>query len=108
MLQVGFGRVCITPDFPVCLAGGGHSKRIFTNVLEDIYVTCVALTDETGSTALVLSQDLVSSGDPYMTPTRQSVSEATGVPFDHIFLSSTHTHSAPTPYPNGAGNEEFI
>ena len=108
MLQVGFGRVCITPDFPVCLAGGGHAKRIVTNVLEDIFVTCVAITDEGGNTALLLTQDLVSSGDPYMTPTRRAVAQATGVPFENIFLSSTHTHSAPTPYPDGIGNEEFM
>lgn len=108
MLQVGFGRVCITPDFPVTLAGGGHAKRIFTNVLEDIFVSCVAFTDEAGNTALMLTQDLVSSGDPYMTPTRQAVSAATGVPFENIFLSSTHTHSAPTPYPNGVENEAFM
>lgn len=108
MLQVGFGRACITPKEPVCLAGGGHPRRIFTSILEDIYVTCVAVTDDAGVTALMLVQDLVSSGDPYMTPTRQSVSDATGVPFDHIFLSSTHTHSAPTPYPNGVGNETFM
>ena len=107
MLQIGFGRVCITPDFPVCLAGGGYPKRIFTQVLEDIYVTCIAITDNRNETALLLTQDLVSTADVYANPTRSKLSDATGVPVDHIFLASTHTHSAPTPYP-GVGNEEFM
>ena len=108
MLRIGFGRVCITPDFPVCLAGGGYPKRIVTQVLEDIYVTCIAITDQRNETVLLLTQDLVSTADVYANPTRQKVSDATGVPMENILLSSTHTHSAPTPYPNPVGQEAFM
>ena len=108
MLKVGFGRKCITPDFPVCLAGGGLPNRLQTNVLDDVYVTCVAITDEAGKTALVFTQDLVATLDALTESTRQMLTEATGIPGKYIQFASTHTHSAPTTYPGGVGAEEFI
>lgn len=108
MMKVGFGRKCITPDFPVCLAGGGLPKRLQTKVLEDIFVTCVAMTDEAGRTALLFTQDLVATLDAATEPARQMLTEATGIPGAYIQFASTHTHSAPTTYPGGFGCEEFM
>ena len=108
MLKVGFGRKCITPDFPVCLAGGGLPTRLQTKVLEDVYVTCVAITDDSGKTALVFTQDLVATLDSTTEPVRQMLTEKTGIDGKYIQFSSTHTHSAPTTYPGGYGCEEFI
>lgn len=92
-LLVGFGRVDITPDFPVYISGGNVPNRISTEVKDRIYITCVAITDEKGNTALLISQDLV--GADIAHSTRQKISEATGVPFKNIMISATHTHSAP-------------
>jgi len=108
MLKVGFGRACITPDFPVCLAGGGYPKRLQTKVLEDVYVTCVALTDENEKTTLLFTQDLVATVDSTTAEARRQVEEATGIPGGLIQFTSTHTHSAPTVYPGGYGYEEFM
>ena len=107
MIKVGFGRVCITPDFPVCLVGGGAPQRIHKGVLEDIYVTCVALTDESGTTALLYSQDVVSSM-PYMCDLgREAVTKATGVCPEMIQFTATHTHSSAPVYANNEGHERF-
>ena len=57
-IQVGFGRQVMTPDFPCWLAGGGYPKRIHTNVLEDVFAHCVAITDEKGVTALIFALDM--------------------------------------------------
>ena len=108
MLKVGFGRACITPDFPVCLAGGGLPTRLQTKVLEDVYVTCIAFTDEAGQQALLFTQDLVCTLDSATHPVRQKLVEATGIPGEYIQFSATHTHSAPTTYPGGHGREEFM
>ena len=94
-IQVGFARQVMTPDFPCWLAGGGYPKRIFTDILEDIYAHCVAITDETGNTALIFALDIISTGAPITNALRETAGEAAGVPVDHIFCSAIHTHSAP-------------
>ena len=93
---VGFGRTCITPTESVPLAGYGNtSTRMSSNVLNDLYATCVAFRDAYGHTALMFHLDLICCNGEVMTPARQMISEATGVPFDYIHTSAPHSHSTP-------------
>ena len=107
-VSVGFGRENITPDFPVLLAGGGYSKRISTNLLDALFVSCIAFTDADGSTALIASQDLLGTYDGYTLPAREAVAKATGIPFDRIFFSASHTHSGPTLNQTAPGGPEML
>lgn len=92
--QVGFGRVKITPEFGVPLGGYGNTHlRISNRVVTDLWVSCVAITDEEGNTLLLLSQDLVSS--TWANEVRQILSSATGIPREYIILAATHTHCGP-------------
>lgn len=94
VFQVGFGRTVITPAFGVPLAGYGNTHlRVSEEVLNDLMVTCVAITDTEGNDLLLLSQDLVNS--VWATEIRQLISSATGIPADHIIFASTHTHCGP-------------
>lgn len=96
---VGFGRVCITPKESVPLAGYGNtSKRMSQSVDSDLYTTCVAFTDEEGQTLLTVTNDLILSTESWTLPARQRMSQATGVPVEHILVSATHTHSGPDMY----------
>lgn len=91
--QVGFGRTDITPTSPMPMAGYGQTdKRLHQNVLDKIYATCLAITDETGETVLLFHTDLINSSQHL--DVRAQVQQATGVPTDHIMLGSTHTHSS--------------
>ena len=93
-IQVGFGRVDITPDYSVPLAGYGQThKRMSTGVSERIYATCVAITEEGGNTLLLISQDLIDS--TWAIPAQEAISAATGVPVENIMVAGTHTHAAP-------------
>jgi len=95
-LQVGFGRIDITPLEPVPLRGYGNtSKRISNNVLSKLYATCVAFTDCDSNTVLMFHNDLCGSPEEVVTPIREAISTATGIPFSHIMVGATHTHSAP-------------
>jgi len=97
MLQAGFGRAVITPKTSVPLGGYGNTlKRMSQTVLDDLMATCVALTDETGETLLLISLDLTNSSDAK--PIRAAVARATGVPEAQIMVAATHTHSAPDLY----------
>ena len=106
-LQVGFAREDITPVEPVLLYGGGNPNRVSDNVLDYLYVTCVAVTDKEGSTQLFITQDTCDSNEKFATPAREEISKKTGVPVDNIIISATHTHSGPTMTGEKTGVQEF-
>lgn len=92
----GFGRVCITPTAPVPLGGYGNSSlRVSETVDSDLYCTCLAFTGTNGQTVLLMSCDLGNTWRDWSDPGRQAASDATGVPYENIIISSTHTHEGP-------------
>lgn len=91
-LEVGFGRVNITPDYPMNIAGGAATVTS-KGYLDPIYITFIALR-YSEEIFLVSTMDLVGAYEEYSEPARNFVSQATGVPKDHIVLNSTHTHSS--------------
>lgn len=96
MLQIGYARVDITPEESVPLAGYGNTlARMSQNILSRLYTTCIAITDGDGTTAILFHNDLITTPVEFATPIRQEVSAATGVPFGHIMITATHTHSGP-------------
>ena len=95
-LSVGFGRVDISPTEPTPLRGYGYSSgRMSSNILDPLYATCIAISDNLGTTVLLYTLDLTNSFTEVINAARQQISEVTGIPFDAILVSSTHTHSAP-------------
>ena len=97
-LLAGFGRQCITPDFPVHISGYGDDEiRMSEGVRDDMYVTCVAITDG-DDTVLLYTNDMLSINDGMTNEVRKLVSPATGVPGSHIFCGATHSHSGPLLY----------
>lgn len=91
-LQVGYGRVNITPDYPVAMAGGA-ATRIADTYLDPLYITFIALRQQE-ETFLIATMDFVGAYEEYSEPARVAVSQATGIPEDHIILNATHTHAS--------------
>lgn len=97
-LNVGFGRVDITPDFPVSIAGYSDDEtRISEGVLEHIYVTCIAMTAG-AETVLLYTIDNLSVYRKEADIIREYVSPKVGVAPEKIFFTATHCHTAPTNY----------
>jgi len=96
-LQVGFGRVDISPAESVPLRGygGNTSDRMSTEVADPIYATCLAFTDETDKTVLVFYLDFHGCVGDTMLYARSKISKATGIPMGQIMITSTHMHSSP-------------
>lgn len=95
-IYAGFGRRDITPVESVPMAGFGNTSfRKHTVVLDQLYATCVALTDENDSTVLLYHIDLISLPRYADTQIREAVTAATGIGAERIILGCTHTHSAP-------------
>lgn len=94
-LTIGYAKVEILPDYSIPLGGFGNTSRRMSTGYEIMpYATCAALTDEADNTVLVYGIDL---GEAYPTAYpgyRARISEAVGIPEDHIFLSNSHTHAA--------------
>ena len=95
-LFAGYSRQVVEPTESIPLGGYSNElKRFHTAMTEDICITSVALTDENDSTILMIGADICTVSAPVAEPGRKRVSEATGIPEDHIFIAATHTHSAP-------------
>lgn len=91
-IEIGYGRVDITPDYPVGMAGSAAS-RLSEGALDPLYMTFIALRQEE-RTLLVATMDLVGAYEEYTAPTRTHISLATGIPEEYVILNSTHTHSS--------------
>jgi len=92
---VGYARENITPEHSVPLAGYGNtSLRRSENVLDPICATCVALTVG-ADTVLLYTTDLLWCILPWTEEIRERLHKEAGIPENHIFISATHTHSAP-------------
>ena len=94
-LQVGFAKVNITPSYSVSLGGyGDESTRLSEGFVDYLYATCLALTYGE-ETILVYTIDNQSMGHDIANVFRKSITKATGIPAEKIYLGVTHTHSAP-------------
>ena len=94
-LLAGFAKIDITPDYPVGLGGYSNAEtRRSTGVVDKIYATCIALTDG-DETILVYTIDNCACPRGTADKIREVVGAATGIAEDKIFLSATHSHSAP-------------
>lgn len=94
--RVGYGRAFITPEENLPLGGfGTSSTRIMTDVMDDTFVTTIAMTDERDYTVLLMLVDLQRIEDSLIDMLRSSVNRATGVPKEQIIISCSHTHSIP-------------
>lgn len=97
-LLAGFGRTCITPRYTVHLTGYLDDERRFSQgVVDNIYLTCLAVTDGE-DTVLLYTADLLSLADFLPGQIRPLVSAATGIPGDRMFFTATHSHSGPNLY----------
>lgn len=107
VLKVGFGREKITPTIEVYISGGGNPKRISTGILDDLYVTCIAITDQADNTVLVFTEDMQQVSSPFIDPAVEGITVATGVPQEKIIIAATHTHSSPGQHLGRHGIKEF-
>lgn len=107
-LQAGFGRVNVTPDYPVSMAGyGNYDKRISTGYMDYLYVTCIAVTDG-NETILMYTMDQTSASyaglyEGFL----GAITAATNIPTDKIYIGATHTHGAPMTTYGSENNKRY-
>jgi hypothetical protein len=92
-LKIGYARVDATPPLGIDIAGY-FVKRLAEGVLDPIEVVAVAIKNG-DSSALMITVDNCFIPTPIAKDWRETVSGATGVSEDAIFLHATHTHQGP-------------
>ncbi|HOQ27618.1 MAG TPA: hypothetical protein PLH36_02645, partial [Armatimonadota bacterium] len=95
-MRIGWASVDITPDRPVVLRGQFHA-RISNRVNDPLLATALVLADEgAGEHVVMVSCDRVGVPGGIAQRVREAVaSRAKGLDVQRIFLSATHTHTAP-------------
>jgi hypothetical protein len=95
VLRAGAAAVDVTPvKWPVVVNGG--FLRAQANAASDpLHARCLVLDD--GSTAIALCVvDTCVLPHELVNETRAKITAATGIAGDHVMISATHTHSAPS------------
>ncbi len=97
-LFVGWASRDVTPDRPVMLRGQ-FSVRISQSVHDPLTVTALTL-ESAGEQCVMVSVDHVTIPEEFSSGVRAKLRElAPGLEPDKVFLSATHTHTAPQMLP---------
>ena len=92
MIEAGFSRKVITPDYPVLLGGYAARSGLSRGIHDDLYAKVCYLKDRRAE-ALIISCDLLSIPNDVYGRIKDICNETYGI--NNIFLSATHTHSGP-------------
>ena len=92
MLKAGFSRVDITPPLGSFVAGY-FRDRYAKGILDPIYLNAVAVTDGK-ETAVIITADILYITAKYADQVRALIEERTGIPKNHVMISSLHQHTS--------------
>jgi hypothetical protein len=103
--KAGLARVKITPAQPVYLAGYASRNKPYTKVLADLYVKALVLQDRTGQRTALVTSDLIGFRASVAEPICARIEKQLGIKREHVLLNSSHTHTGPMLFLDGAGAE---
>ena len=92
-LQAGFARVDVTPMLGIGLAGY-YVPRQADGVLDPLQINALALSCGEKK-AVIMSIDHCGIVKEVLNPMRQHVCDMTGLPWEAVYIHSTHTHTGP-------------
>ncbi len=92
-LQVGFSRVNINPTMGIKLHGY-YQTRYSEAILDDLEINAIAI-ESSGTKVVMLSMDHCGPTCKVTDDFRQHVAEVCGISADAVYISCTHTHTAP-------------
>ena len=109
--SVGYSITNITPTESGLIMskwGNPNGKLTDGSVGWELMATVIAITDKENTTVLMITVDLQSIADSYVNYFTRLISEATGVPDDHIYITTTHTHNCPSVNVNSQENARYV
>jgi hypothetical protein len=103
-LLAGAATAVITPTLGVSLCGSMLDRSAAT-IHDELHARSLVLDNGDTKVALVVL-DLIAARKEWLSEIKHQINSFTGIPLAHILISSTHTHSAPTPVPVFQSNVE--
>ena len=92
--KAGLARAVMTPETPVWLAGYGH-KREPTGTLHDLWVKTLALEDDQGRRAVLVTTDHMGIPKGMYESMCQKVHDRFGLDRSQVMFTFTHNHCGP-------------
>ena len=107
-LEIGFGRVNITPSYAVGMSSSGTEKhRRHEGIISYVYATCVAVRYG-AETYLMYTVDTISIDENLGDILRvEFLNEIPELKLENIFFGATHTHSGPSLFYDSAANQRY-
>jgi len=93
--KVGIARAKITPAGPLHMAGYVSRQEPADRVTSDLFAKALALEDDTGHRALIITADLIGFRAVVADPLCEKLMRATGLTRAQILLNASHTHCGP-------------
>lgn len=99
--SAGYGRRVVNPDQGTSLGGWpSAAQRLSGSIVDDIKLTCTALSD--GEKIFFLfSTDALAVSDALFNKIASLAEKNHGVPVENVIVNATHSHSAPASYISG-------
>lgn len=92
-MKTGYAKICINPPYgtPMC---GYYESRFVKGILDDLYARVVAF-DDGETKAVVVALDLCHLMQSEFDAIKKAVTKDTGIDWDAIFITCSHTHTGP-------------
>ena len=100
-MKAGFASRIISPEQPVKMAGFDRRSEPSCGILDQLHLRILALEGEAKSAFMLCSFDLLGTDSAFCGRIRNCISAATGLTPEQIWVSATHTHSAPSSHFSG-------
>lgn len=94
--EVGLAKSKITPTDPIMMGGFASRREPFRGVVHDLHVKAMAITDQHGHQALLITCDFIGFRAVNVDPICAEIMDRTGLARDQILLNSSHTHTGPS------------
>lgn len=105
-LRIGFARKDITPALGCCLSGY-FETRCADGIIDPLLGTAIAA-DDGNKVVLVYSLDLIGIFQQNQDMIRQAIADETGIPYEAIMITCTHTHLGPVTTEGEAGYDPDV
>ncbi len=93
--RVGLARAKITPEAPIRMAGYSARNKPSEGVLADLYAKAMAIEDQQGNRAVLLTADVIGYRAAVAQSICQRIIKETGLTRRQILLNPSHTHAGP-------------
>jgi len=100
-MKIGIGRIVITPDSPVWMAGYASRTEPGSGKIHDLWAKAMAMQDDAGNTVVAVTADIIGFSLDITDAVSKQIEEKHGIPRSNLLYNASHTHCGPVVRNNG-------